>query len=303
MIRLYGIPIQIHPLLWIVLAGSVLTGFILEMLVLFGVVIIHELGHVAAASSFRWRVKAIRLLPFGGVAEVEENGNMPAWQELLVVLAGPAQNLLMVLVAMLCRSIGWWSVGWSEYFIEVNLLIGLFNLLPILPLDGGKLLQTILSIWMPYYQTLHATFTVSLLLGSMMIAVSLGIWNAQGIDLNLLLIGMFLVASNWSDYRNLSYIFIRFLMSREIRKTKRHRQGVTTTPIIVSAQATVQQVVKLLKREQHHVIYICNEQGKITQALPEQRVIATYLSGNEQQVRAKRRYIRYNKRKLSERRI
>src|SRR5690554_6371805 len=79
------IPIRIHPLLWFLLAGSAITGYILELIVLFAVVVIHELGHVVAASSFRWRVREIRLLPFGGVAEVEEAGNVPAWQELIVV--------------------------------------------------------------------------------------------------------------------------------------------------------------------------------------------------------------------------
>lgn len=56
---------------------SVLTGYFIETVTLFGIVFIHEMGHVVAAKSFGWRVKEVQLLPFGGVAVVEEPGAYP----------------------------------------------------------------------------------------------------------------------------------------------------------------------------------------------------------------------------------
>lgn len=296
------IPIRIHPLLWFLLAGSVVTGYILELIVLFVVVIIHELGHVAAASSFRWRVREIRLLPFGGVAEVEEAGDVPAWQELIVVLAGPLQNLLMIGAALLCQSIGIWSDDWASYFVVVNMMIGLFNLLPILPLDGGRLLQILLSTMLPYYRTLHLSYSVSLLFSSLLIAVSLGLWNRHSIDLNLLMMGIFLFSVNWSDYRNISYIFIRFLMGKELRAGGMLTAGIVARPIVSAAGTTLPEVVKLLMRGHYHIIYVCDEFGKIKMALPEQLVIKAYLD-RSQLVRAMTSHMSYNKKsRLSERR-
>lgn len=282
---------------------SALTGHLLEICVLFGVVLIHELGHVTAASIFRFRVKEIQLLPFGGVAVLDEIGTVPSWQEVLVIVAGPLQNVLMFLFALAGQTFGFWSETWTNYFVEVNLMILLFNLLPILPLDGGKLMQILCGLWMSYYQTLHVTFIVSILLGSLMIAVSLGLWGTYGIDLNLLMIGIFLFVSNWSDYRHISYIFIRFLMGREISQANRLSRGVAARPIFAPFLATASEIVKLLKRDQYHVIYLCNEQGIIQHTITEQQVIHAYLSGNDQHDRVKSRYFRYNKRKLSERRI
>jgi len=301
LIRLFGIPIRIHPLLWVVVTISALTGHFLELLVLFGVILIHELGHTAAASSFNWRMKEIRLLPFGGVLEVEESGSIPAWQEAAVVLAGPAQNALMIVLALLCLRLGIWSDAWSEYFIRVNAMICLFNLLPILPLDGGKLLKIALGLRLPYYQTLHAMFIISLLGSTFMIAVSLSIWQTYGIDLNLLMIGIFLFVSNWADYRNLSYIFLRFLMGREARMAE-HPDRIKAKPLIVHAGVTLAQTVKLLRREVFHVIYVCDEQGRIKQVLPELQLIRAFLSGKEQHYRAGRGDFRYNNSKLGERR-
>lgn len=303
MTRIFGAPIRVHPLLWLVIIASALTGYVRELVVLFAVILIHELGHAAAANLFRWRVKVIRLLPFGGAAEVEESGNIPAWQETIVVLAGPLQNALMIVLALLCRETGLWSEVWAAYFIQVNMMIGLFNLLPIYPLDGGKLVHLILGMWLPYYQTLHVTYLIGLLLSSLMIAVSLGIWQTYGVDLNMLMIGIFLFMSNWVDYRNISYIFLRFLMSREARMSSWMAAGVTAQPLVVSNDHTVPQVVKMLRRERYHVIYVCNERGKIKQALSEQRLISAYLNRDQRQTRAQPFHFSYNKKKRSERRI
>lgn len=302
LIKLFGVPVRIHPLLWIVFALSALTGYILEILVLFGVILIHELGHAAAASCLKWRIRQIRLLPFGGVAEVEEAGNIPVWQELIVVLAGPAQHLLMIGLALLCRTLGFWDDMWTDYFIRVNLMIGLFNLLPILPLDGGKVIQALISLWLPYYRTLHITYTVSLLLSAMLMAAAFGIWNAYGVDLNLFMIGIFLLIHNWFDYRNISYLFMRFLSSREERIRTWLHSGIALDPIMVSEQTPLRQVMQLLKRERYHMVYICNEHGKIKHALPEQRVLQAYLTRNEGQNRAIPFHFRYNRNKLNERR-
>lgn len=279
-----------------------LTGYIVELLVLFGVIFIHELGHAAAASCLQWRIKEIRLLPFGGVAEVEEAGNIPIWEELIVVLAGPAQHLFMIGLALLFRAMGLWDDLWTDYFIQVNLMIGLFNLLPILPLDGGKVLQALISLWLPYYRTLHVGYTVSLILSAMLTAAALGIWNAYGVDLNLLLIGIFLLIHNWFDYRNMTYIFLRFLSGRDQRIQSWLHSGVALEPLMVSEEIPLKQVMQMLKRERYHMIYICNKQGKIKQALPEQRVVNAYLTRNEGVDRANPFHFRYNKNKLSERR-
>ena len=91
--------VHIHPLLWIVIAISIATAHFLEVCLLIGIIFVHEMGHAAAASFFSWRIKKITLLPFGGVAEMEEHGNRPLKEEAIVVLAGPLQHIWMVALA------------------------------------------------------------------------------------------------------------------------------------------------------------------------------------------------------------
>lgn len=255
-----------------------MTGYLLEVAVLFGVVIIHELGHAAAAKSFGWRVREVKLLPFGGVAEVEEGWGVPLRQEVAVVLAGPLQNVWMLLLGVALTEAGWISPEWGSYFIEANLFIALFNLLPALPLDGGKLMLAAFSLWFPFRAATQLASVISIVFSLLFIAGSFvyALTPDGGIQLNWLLIGSFLLAANWSEWRNRSYRFIRFLMHREAVIERIARKGALAQPVVIGGHLCVSDVVKLLLREKLHMIYVLDRKGQIQRVLPERKVVEQY---------------------------
>jgi stage IV sporulation protein FB len=259
---------------------SAVTGYFLELCTLFAVVFIHELGHVTAAKSFGWTVKEVQLLPFGGVAVVEQV-SAPAREEIVVAAAGPLQNAIMIGFAALLQWFGIWDNEWGAYFIQANVLIGLFNLVPVLPLDGGKIMQAFLGLSITYHKTIVYCTIFSLLISIVLIAVSLFQFGAGGIQLNLLTIGVFLLYSNWYAYRNIPFLFIRFLMNRESRAKKLIAQGVLAQPIVVAATHSVAQIVRLFMRDKYHLIYVVNEKGALQAVLPEQRLLAAYFQENK----------------------
>ncbi|HEY0829172.1 MAG TPA: M50 family metallopeptidase [Bacilli bacterium] len=275
-----GTTYRLHPLFIMVMMVSVATGFFSELMTLFGIVVIHEIGHVAAAKSFGWRVKEVQLLPFGGVVVVDDQGSVNAWQEMVVALAGPLQNALMVGLAYLLVWCGIWEQDWAVYFIKANLIIGLFNLFPLLPLDGGKIMQSLLSLLLSYHRTIVCCTVISLLLSFVMVMVSV-YPGGQGIQLNLLLIGLFLFYSNWHDYKNLPYHFLRFLINRGEKVSLMMERGVLAQPIIVDHHITISQILRLFMREQYHLIYIVNQGGHIQAVLPEQKVLNYYFIDNK----------------------
>jgi stage IV sporulation protein FB len=271
-----GVSYRFHPLFSILILISVLTGYITEMLVLFGIVMIHELGHAAAAKGFGWRVKEIQLLPFGGVAVVEELGTVPAWEEIVVALAGPLQNFVMLAIAFLLKWSAIGSSAWWDYFIEANLIIACFNLLPVLPLDGGKIIQSVVSYTIPYHRAIHYCTVISIVFSLGFIIFSLLHTNGNGIKLNLLVIGLFLLISNWYAYRGIHYHFLRFLMNREARAGKLLVQGTLAQPIVVNGRRKIAEIVRLFVREKYHLIYVMDERGHIKAVLPEQRLLHTF---------------------------
>ncbi|OGX60175.1 MAG: hypothetical protein A2189_03510 [Paenibacillus sp. RIFOXYA1_FULL_44_5] len=277
MIKLWGIPIRIHPLFTLLMLLSVVTGYFLELSILFGIVFIHELGHIAVAKSFRWQIKEIRLLPFGGVAVTDEAEKAPGYQELLVAAAGPLQNGWMIVLTLLLQKTGVWGNAWSEYFIRANAMIALFNLLPIFPLDGGRIVKMWLSYNWTYYRALLITSIISLLLSFMMIVAAFIRIRTAGIEMNLLIIGTFLLFSNFYEWRSIPYYFIRFLMNRETRMDHLIHKGTLAQPIVVKKYRTIMEIMHLFMREKYHLIYVMDDHGKVHAVLPEQRLLYTLL--------------------------
>lgn len=258
--------------------ASICTGYFLELITLFGIVFIHELGHVVVAKGFGWRVSEVQLLPFGGVAVVEEAGNLPASQELWVALAGPLQNLWMIGFAFLIKMTGWSDPEWWDYFITANVWIGLFNLLPILPLDGGKVALSLISYRSSYLKALRWCSIVSLLLSAGMVLFALISFRTSGVQLNLFMIGLYLFIVNWFSYRHVPYQFRRFLMSRKNRAKQHMERGALAQPIVVGRNKKVSEIVHLFVREQYHLIFIINDHGVIQKVIPEQKLIHCYFS-------------------------
>ncbi|OKP83889.1 Zn-dependent protease [Paenibacillus helianthi] len=277
MIRIRGIELSLHPLFVLIMLLSVITGQFLELLTLFTIVFIHELGHVCAALLCGVHVKSIQLLPFGGVAVMEDHGRLNATREIGIAVAGPLQNLLLILMAYGLQQAGYGSSGFLAYFIQANAIIGLFNLLPVLPLDGGKIFQATLSLLLPYYVTLLWCGRVSIAASLLVVLYSiLPLGTGGGLRLNLLMIGAFLLYSNITDQRNLPYRFVSFLMNREAVYERYRQSGSAVRPIVAFSAKPLDDILRLFKRNHYHFIYVMNEEKTIVAVVPEQKLISSY---------------------------
>ncbi|MFO1082958.1 MAG: site-2 protease family protein [Reyranellaceae bacterium] len=126
------------------------------ILAIFGCVVLHEYGHVLTARHFGIATRDITLLPIGGVASAERMPERPG-QELLVALAGPAVNgaiavvLIVAFGADLDPKLGIDAVDnpkvdFATRLAVANVMLGLFNLIPAFPMDGGRVLRALLSL-------------------------------------------------------------------------------------------------------------------------------------------------------------
>jgi len=157
--RVAGIDVFLHPTFLLLLAyvgmlqGGI--GSILLVSAVFGCVLLHELGHALMARRFGIETADITLYPIGGVARLLRMPRAPG-AELLIALAGPAVNVLIVLGLVVVRSLGLLGSPWSadpiglfmDELILINLGLALFNLIPAFPMDGGRVLRALLSGWL-----------------------------------------------------------------------------------------------------------------------------------------------------------
>jgi Zn-dependent protease len=196
---LLGIPIYLHVtfllLLGVFFLGSLLSagvGAAVGTLVLissvFGLVVLHELGHAMAARAFGIRTRDVTLLPIGGVARLERMPEEPR-QEFWIALAGPAVNvaiagLLGIWLFVTAGSVGG---GFAARLMSINLALVLFNLLPAFPMDGGRVLRAALARRMGTMRATEIAATVGkgmallfgiagLFLNPMLILIAFFVW-------------------------------------------------------------------------------------------------------------------------------
>ena len=141
--RIMGVNLRVHYLFLLPLLAWALSGQLLQGLLSFLAVLLHELGHLNAARSQGLTPKEVMLLPVGGVATLEESLEFDPRSEMRVALAGPGTNLLLIGVVVIGRGI----LGphhLLDHFLQINIVLAFFNLLPALPLDGGRIYRAYL---------------------------------------------------------------------------------------------------------------------------------------------------------------
>jgi Zn-dependent protease/predicted transcriptional regulator len=168
--KLFGIPLRIHLaflllLVFVAMAGAqageaagALNG-VLTVVLVFGCVAIHELAHSLVAMRYGVNVRAIVLLPIGGVSQMDEIPE-DAGQEVRVSLVGPLTSLVLALLFYLfavaanqeisLRQLSIYRGTLLPKLFVINLMLGLFNILPAFPMDGGRVLRGILSARMDH---------------------------------------------------------------------------------------------------------------------------------------------------------
>jgi Zn-dependent protease len=215
--RVRGIDIRVHvtfPLIliwgaiqfgWLQAGG--LSGAVFGVIVfvlLFVIVVLHELGHSFAAQYYGVPVRQIVLLPIGGVAQLERMPEAPR-QEFVIAIAGPLVNFVLALglyvvglavghdfgsfslAAMYDNMSRYSPAALFNYLFMTNLFLGIFNLIPAFPMDGGRVLRALLAMQTSYVRATQIAVAVG-----QGLAMLFGLYGFLGGGFFIILIAIFI---------------------------------------------------------------------------------------------------------------
>ncbi len=264
--KIAGIDIELHWLFILLILFfiylSPLLGFI--WILLFICVLIHELSHSITAIRNGIKVSKIILLPIGGASIIDDISIDPR-VEFNIAIAGPITSLLLggifgIMVLFTPLGIATYLV---QYLFLINMLLGLFNILPAFPMDGGRVLRSYLERRNDFYQATMTTAKVSrycmalIMLGTIAFVIipsSYPFLSKEIIFVWDLIIVFFLYQGMQSEEYSVTI--------------KKETAGLAVKDVasrnftIIGWNAKTQSLYNLLKKSQEHIILTKNPQGQ-----------------------------------------
>lgn len=186
-----------------------------EFSFVFLLLLFHELGHAITGILFKWKLVSITIYPYGGVTIFNKLENSSIIKEIIILLAGPFMQIITYLVL--------------NYFFKYNyikvyhLSILIFNLLPILSLDGGRLLNLILNKFLNYLTSFYISIYISILTIILLMLFCIFYFK----NLNLFLMGIFLIFKVIDSLKNIKYCYHKFILERFLYDFKFNKRRVS----------------------------------------------------------------------------
>lgn len=213
--RVGGIDIKINLFFLIIGVAYGFLGLLPEVLIIFASVIIHEFAHTVMGLLLGIKVVEIEMFPFGGQARIESFHGLDPAREIYTSIAGPLCSLSIAAIFYFLPL----SAPASDYIdllIKLNLALGCFNLLPFLPLDGGRVLRAVLSRSIGFKKATKIAALIGRTAGVFMVAGGIYLTYYQYISgANFILLGIMLFYSANQEGKLLMYSFMRFLVKKK----------------------------------------------------------------------------------------
>lgn len=262
---IFGIPIELHITFLLLLLIFSIFGFIplLVIVLLFASVLVHELAHSLVGRHYGAKIKKITLLPIGGVSQMEA---IPKGHEFAIAVIGPVTSIVLGILLFLFGSLFglsmYFDLNWVELsslkdivriVMSLNFFLGLFNIIPAFPMDGGRVLRAYLATKMDYLKATEISVRIGQ--GLAIIFAFVGVFYNPW----LIIIAFFIYMGGMGEYQST-------LMSSALKGIK-VKDLMVKDVVTVSPHDTLEDFEKLLIEKRHKgypVIFDDNVLGIIT---------------------------------------
>jgi len=255
--KIAGIQLILNRWFIILILLFALAGMSSKVVLVFSAVLWHDLAHAWVARVLKFEVREIELLPFGGVARIEGLGIVGSRDEIMIAAAGPAASLLLATIAYTGMLYAGIYLDIWEFYYRANMMLALFNLLPGLPLDGGRILRAWLALYVDYSKaTLLAANMSKVLSLCLLLIIAYEYLVKSTMNMTFLLAAGFLYTTAQSEIKVVGFRTLRVLAQKKAQLMAR---GVMkTTYFTVMNCVLLKEVIKLFTPDQYYVLLIVN---------------------------------------------
>lgn len=189
----------------------IITGMFKELISISILLLVHELGHFSVAKFFKWKVKKIVFYPFGGLTIYEDVIDKPLLEEFVVTIMGPIFQIIIYLIFAYLKNEYYISEYFFNFIRDYNYGILLLNLLPIVPLDGSKILNIMFNKFISFKKAYILTLYFSI------ITLIMFLFYIKN-DSSYYMLIIFLVYEALIYFKYRKFIYNKFLLEKKLYK-------------------------------------------------------------------------------------
>ncbi len=247
-----------------------ITGCYVQYIPTYISIVLHELAHMAAAAFYGCGTVSLKLMPVGLNADID-TGNCSRRDRVVIYSAGPAMSFFLSAAAYLAYVLLSKDLQYLYFISLVNFYLAVFNLVPAIPLDGGRILQEILNDSMGLITASKYIRFVALLLSVIVTAAGIYQMTAGSMNFSLFIIGLYFIIYFYSGKMEASLMNIKQLLYRRQRLLSK---GIYQARDLVVLKGTrLGAVLKALDYDRFHFIYLMDENLKLLRIITENEII------------------------------
>ena len=257
---------RIHPLFLVIGILTFFVGVGEIFLCYLVTVLLHEIGHAIVARHLGYQLEQISLLPFGAELSLQDD-NFTSSDEIKIAVAGPLVNLILIII---CVSL-WWifpiTYYYTDLFVFSNFITFVFNLLPVFPLDGGRVFRAIISKYKDTKTTEKIVSVTAITLSLLFFGVFIVSIFIEPLYY-MALVSIFLLTGAFNFNKNA--VYKRRIFSKDLQKN--FKKGCNVNIVAVSEDMPLYKLVKFVNTQNYTIFVVYDKSNKLKKVIMEKNL-------------------------------
>lgn len=277
-LRLFGGRLKINLLMIPVVVGLFVIGMGDIVLYYIPTVLIHEWAHVIFASALGMTISEMELFPFGCAAKLQCFAVSRA-KEIVVAAAGPAANMVTACAVFFIDKYGF-EIIMADKLISANLALAAVNMLPALPLDGGRIVRAIFATFMGYKRATRVTAVAGIFFAVVLLGV--GVWALffDALNPSFFIMGVFLCLAAVKELKSAPYTLIRDFTSK--REAFGKRKTLNINRFAAMQTETLREIMREFEAGKYNIVTVLDKDLGVLGELDERQILSGMLEKGTQ---------------------
>ncbi|AGK97042.1 M50 family metallopeptidase [Clostridium pasteurianum] len=247
----------------------VFIGFNGDLFIAFAMVIFHEFTHYFVARYFGFKNGNVEILPFGAALRLDDLAEASFKEDLIISLSGPIFNLVLAVIFYVL------NLHFNRTFIHslffTNAALGIFNLMPALPLDGGRILRDLIGKKTIYRFANLITIIVSMCIGSIFMLYYIYCFFKGQMNLSFGIIALYIMIYSFREKERIAYIIMSDIIKKKFRFIK--RGYIENRNFSIYYKSELLKALSLAEKNKYNIFTVLDEELRVVDIIYEEEIL------------------------------